>query len=56
MSVMRHTRRKIAGISATAGVALVLAAAAALPASAADGSQGVIENAGAAAPSPAATS
>ncbi|MGI5445296.1 S8 family peptidase [Streptomyces sp. CA-243310] len=48
MSVMRHTRRKIAGISATAVVALVLAAAAALPASAADGPRGVIENAGAA--------
>ncbi|MFF3427149.1 S8 family serine peptidase [Streptomyces sp. NPDC002602] len=45
MSVMRHTRRQIAGISATAAVALVLAAAA-LPASAADGPQGVIENAG----------
>ncbi|WP_412076844.1 S8 family peptidase [Streptomyces xanthophaeus] len=49
MSVMRHTRRKIAGISATAVVALALGAAAALPASAADhGAQGVIENAGAA--------
>ncbi|MER5812442.1 S8 family peptidase [Streptomyces sp. NPDC002033] len=49
MSVMRHTRRKFAGISATAVVALALGAAAALPASAADhGAQGVIENAGAA--------
>ncbi|MCX4691231.1 S8 family peptidase [Streptomyces sp. NBC_01408] len=49
MSVMRHTRRKLAGISATAVVALALGAAAALPASAADhGAQGVIENAGAA--------
>lgn len=49
MSVMRHTRRRITGISATAVVALALGAAAALPASAADsGAQGVIENAGAA--------
>ncbi|MGW9074828.1 S8 family peptidase [Streptomyces yangpuensis] len=49
MSVMRHTRRKLAGISATAVAALALGAAAALPASAADsGAQGVIENAGAA--------
>ncbi|WP_405978783.1 S8 family peptidase [Streptomyces sp. NBC_00158] len=48
MSVMRHTRRRIAGVSATAVVALALGAAAALPASAADGPQGVIENAGAA--------
>ncbi|MFD3539478.1 S8 family peptidase [Streptomyces sp. NPDC058662] len=49
MSVMRHTRRKIAGISATAVVALALGAAASFPASAADsGAQGVIENAGAA--------
>ncbi|GAA3086295.1 hypothetical protein GCM10020254_33370 [Streptomyces goshikiensis] len=49
MSVMRHTRRRIAGISATAVVALALGAAAALPAAAADGApQGVIENAGAA--------
>ncbi|MET9323764.1 S8 family peptidase [Streptomyces sp. NPDC003038] len=49
MSVMRHTRRRIAGISATAVVALALGAAAALPASAADhGALGVIENAGAA--------
>ncbi|MCX5376104.1 S8 family peptidase [Streptomyces sp. NBC_00091] len=49
MSVVRHTRRRIAGISATAVVALALGAAAALPASAADGGpQGVIENAGAA--------
>ncbi|MEU6757187.1 S8 family peptidase [Streptomyces sp. NPDC046685] len=48
MPVMRHTRRKTAGISATAVVALALAAAAALPASAADiGGRGVIENAGA---------
>ncbi|MET9604634.1 S8 family peptidase [Streptomyces sp. NPDC006512] len=48
MSVMRHTRRKIAGISATAVVALALGAAAALPASAADhGALGVIQNAGA---------
>ncbi|MEU9147128.1 S8 family peptidase [Streptomyces sp. NPDC048349] len=47
MSVMRHTRRKLAGISATAVVALALGTAAALPASAADnGPQGVIENAG----------
>ncbi|MEU3406654.1 S8 family peptidase [Streptomyces sp. NPDC006670] len=49
MSVMRHTRRKTAGI-ATAVVALALGAAAALPASAASasdgGPQGVIENAG----------
>ncbi|KJK44370.1 serine protease, partial [Streptomyces sp. NRRL F-4428] len=49
MSVMRHTRRRLAGISATAVAALALGAAAALPASAADsGAQGVIENAGAA--------
>ncbi|MCJ1677941.1 S8 family peptidase [Streptomyces sp. APSN-46.1] len=49
MSVKRHTRRKIAGISATAVVALALGAAAALPAAAADSApQGVIENAGAA--------
>ncbi|MFJ6794598.1 S8 family peptidase [Streptomyces sp. NPDC091268] len=48
MSVMRHTRRKLAGLSATAVVALALGAAAALPAAAADGPQGVIENAGAA--------
>ncbi|MFD3678697.1 S8 family serine peptidase [Streptomyces sp. NPDC058613] len=49
MSVMRHTRRKITGISAIAVAALALGAAAALPASAADsGAQGVIENAGAA--------
>ncbi len=49
MSVMRHTRRRFAGISATAVAALALGAAAALPASAADsGAQGVIENAGAA--------
>ncbi|MEU4731756.1 MULTISPECIES: S8 family peptidase [unclassified Streptomyces] len=48
MPVMRHTRRKTAGISATAVVALALGAAAALPASAADiGVRGVIENAGA---------
>ncbi|MFF3020415.1 S8 family serine peptidase [Streptomyces sp. NPDC057939] len=47
MSVMRQTRRKLAGISATAVVALALGAAAALPASAADnGALGVIENAG----------
>ncbi|MCX4527853.1 MULTISPECIES: S8 family peptidase [unclassified Streptomyces] len=49
MSVMRHTRRKIAGVSATAVVALALGTAAALPAAAADSApQGVIENAGAA--------
>ncbi|MER5871775.1 S8 family peptidase [Streptomyces sp. NPDC002044] len=49
MSVMRHTRRKLTGISAIAVAALALGAAAALPASAADsGAQGVIENAGAA--------
>ncbi|MGW0390363.1 S8 family peptidase [Streptomyces sp. NPDC003042] len=49
MSATRPTRRKIAGISATAVVALALGAAAALPASAADrGPMGVIENAGAA--------
>ncbi|MFD3324292.1 S8 family serine peptidase [Streptomyces sp. NPDC058701] len=49
MSVMRHTRRKITGISAIAVAALAFGAAAALPASAADsGAQGVIENAGAA--------
>uniref|UniRef100_A0AAU2JVB4 S8 family peptidase n=1 Tax=Streptomyces sp. NBC_00049 TaxID=2903617 RepID=A0AAU2JVB4_9ACTN len=48
MSVMRHTRRKLAGLSATAVVALALGAAAALPASAAEtGPLGVIENAGA---------
>ncbi|MCC0096211.1 S8 family peptidase [Streptomyces flavotricini] len=48
MSVMRHTRRKIAGLSAIAVAALALGAAGALPASAADaGTQGVIENAGA---------
>ncbi|GAA0307157.1 serine protease [Streptomyces polychromogenes] len=47
MSVMRHTRRKTAGISAIAAAALALTAAAALPASAAGGGpQGVIENAG----------
>ncbi|MBT2469240.1 S8 family peptidase [Streptomyces sp. ISL-66] len=49
MSVMRHTRRKVAGIGATATVALALGVAAALPASAApDAPRGVIENAGAA--------
>ncbi|MFG2998451.1 S8 family serine peptidase [Streptomyces sp. NPDC048340] len=49
MSVMRHTRRKLAGLSATAVAALALGAAAALPASAAESApQGVIENAGAA--------
>ncbi|QES49969.1 serine protease [Streptomyces venezuelae] len=50
MSVMRHHRRKIAGLSATAAVALVLGAASALPASAAGGSaaEGQIVNAGAA--------
>ncbi|CAM5568421.1 serine protease [Streptomyces avidinii] len=49
MSVMRHTRRKVAGIGATATLALALGVAAALPASAAsDAPQGVIENAGAA--------
>ncbi|MGW7453193.1 S8 family peptidase [Streptomyces sp. NPDC054787] len=48
MPVMRHTRRKTAGITATAVVVLALGAAAALPASAADiGGRGVIENAGA---------
>ncbi|MFE2549230.1 S8 family peptidase [Streptomyces sp. NPDC059355] len=48
MSAMRHTRRQIAGLSAIAVAALALGAAAALPASAADGGpQGVIENAGA---------
>ncbi len=49
MPVMRHRRRKIAGISATAVVALALgSAAAALPASAADsGARGVVQNAGA---------
>ncbi len=48
MPVMRHTRRKIAGISATAVAALTLGSAAALPASAADtGARGVIQNAGA---------
>ncbi|MET9882409.1 S8 family peptidase [Streptomyces sp. NPDC006430] len=48
MSVMRHTRRKVAATTATAVVALALGAAAALPASAADGApRGVIENAGA---------
>ncbi|MFK0254476.1 S8 family peptidase [Streptomyces sp. NPDC090445] len=45
---MRHTRRKAAGLSAAAALALTLGATAALPASAADsGAQGVIENAGA---------
>ncbi|MEU6311141.1 S8 family peptidase [Streptomyces sp. NPDC047014] len=48
MPVMRHTRRKIAGITATAVAALTLGSAAALPASAADaGARGVIQNAGA---------
>ncbi|MFB7784332.1 S8 family peptidase [Streptomyces vinaceus] len=48
MSAIRHTRRRIAGLGATAVAALALGAAAALPASAADaGPQGVIENAGA---------
>lgn len=48
MSVMRHTRRKTAGIGATATLALALGAALALPASAAPlAPQGVIENAGA---------
>ncbi|MFC9587513.1 S8 family peptidase [Streptomyces yangpuensis] len=48
MPVMRHTRRKITGISATAVVALALGAAVALPASAADGgARGVVQNAGA---------
>ncbi|MFE1413880.1 S8 family peptidase [Streptomyces sp. NPDC085524] len=47
MSV-RHTRRKLAGLSVTAVAALALGAAAALPASAADGGAlGAIENAGA---------
>ncbi|RST06097.1 S8 family peptidase [Streptomyces sp. WAC07149] len=47
MSVMRHTRRRIAVAGATAVVALALGATAALPAAAADrGPQGVIENAG----------
>ncbi|GAA3377212.1 S8 family peptidase [Streptomyces racemochromogenes] len=47
MSVKRHTRRRIAAASATAVAALALGAAAALPATAADGApQGVIENAG----------
>ncbi|MFJ3927993.1 S8 family peptidase [Streptomyces sp. NPDC090022] len=50
MSVMRHTRRRLVGVSATAVVALVLGAASALPAAAAGGSaaEGRIENAGAA--------
>ncbi|THA80412.1 S8 family peptidase [Streptomyces sp. A0592] len=49
MPVMRHRRRKIAGISAAAVVAIALgSAAAALPASAADGgARGVVQNAGA---------
>ncbi|MFE5536787.1 S8 family peptidase [Streptomyces sp. NPDC056492] len=48
MSAIRHTRRRIAGLGATAVAALALGAAAALPASAADtGPQGLIENAGA---------
>ncbi|MEU5151680.1 S8 family peptidase [Streptomyces yangpuensis] len=48
MPVMRHTRRKITGISATAVVALALGAAVALPASAAgSGARGVVQNAGA---------
>ncbi|MER7764921.1 S8 family serine peptidase [Streptomyces sp. NPDC097619] len=46
MSVMRPSRRKIAGVSATAVVALVLGTAAALPAQAAP-AEGFIENAGA---------
>ncbi|MGW6983603.1 S8 family peptidase [Streptomyces sp. NPDC054932] len=48
MPVMRHKSRKIAGISATAVVALALGAAWALPASAVGiGASGVIQNAGA---------
>ncbi|MFE5809509.1 S8 family serine peptidase [Streptomyces sp. NPDC056491] len=48
MPVMRHTSRKIAGISATAVVALALGTASALPASAVGiGVPGVIQNAGA---------
>ncbi|MGJ0153068.1 S8 family peptidase [Streptomyces sp. CH8.1] len=48
MPVMRHTRRKIVGISATAVVALALGAAAALPASAVGSdARGVVQNAGA---------
>ncbi|MGW7434647.1 S8 family peptidase [Streptomyces sp. NPDC054849] len=50
MSAKRHTRRRIAGISAMAVAALALGSAAALPAAAATPAapQGVIENAGAA--------
>ncbi|MFF3212011.1 S8 family serine peptidase [Streptomyces sp. NPDC002886] len=48
MSATRHTRRRIAGIGATATLALALGATLALPASAAPSApQGVIENAGA---------
>ncbi|WP_405438787.1 S8 family peptidase [Streptomyces avidinii] len=48
MPVMRHTRRRFAGISATAVVALALGSASALPASAVGiGAPGVIQNAGA---------
>ncbi|MEV7616034.1 S8 family peptidase [Streptomyces sp. NPDC089799] len=49
MSVMRHTRRKLAGVSAIAVAALAVGAAATFPASAAGGTAaaGVIENAGA---------
>ncbi|WP_455358670.1 S8 family serine peptidase [Streptomyces sp. SYSU K21746] len=49
MSVMRHSRRRIAGISATAVAALALGAVTALPAVAADAAaaEGRIENAGA---------
>ncbi|MCP3820737.1 S8 family peptidase [Streptomyces sp. A3M-1-3] len=48
MSVMRHSRRRIAGISATAVAALALGAVSALPAVAADtAAEGRIENAGA---------
>ncbi|MFI8340252.1 S8 family peptidase [Streptomyces sp. NPDC085639] len=48
MPVMRHTRRRFAGISATAVVALALGSASALPASAVGGgTAGVVQNAGA---------
>ncbi|WP_030775121.1 S8 family peptidase [Streptomyces sp. NRRL F-2664] len=48
MPVMRHTRRKTAGLSAAAVAALALGAAAALPASAVGSdARGVVQNAGA---------
>ncbi|MEV0111699.1 S8 family peptidase [Streptomyces sp. NPDC050844] len=48
MAVMRHTRRRLAGISATAVAALALGVVSALPAAAQPGqAEGTIENAGA---------